>query len=231
MLVCWSTKGGSGTTVVAAALALIQGRRHDGGALLVDLAGDLPAVLGRPDPPGPGLADWLDAGRDVPADGLARLEVGLGPEVALLPRGHGPLVAPARAEVLAAVLAGDRRFVVVDCGCAHESAADHDVRSVLAASGASLLVTRPCYLSLRRAVRRGSAPVGVPEPVGVILVSEPGRALTAADVRAALGAPVVAEVPWDPAVARGVDAGTLARRLPRSLERALQGVGGRIEPR
>ena len=36
-----------------------------------------------------------------------------------------------------------------------------------------------------------------------------------------LGAPVVAEVGVEPAVARAVDAGLLATRLPRSLERAL----------
>jgi hypothetical protein len=218
VLACWSTKGGSGTTVVVAALGLIQARRHDGGALLVDLGGDLPAVLGQPEPPGPGLADWLEAGREVPADGLARLEVEVAPGLALVPRGEGPLVAPERAEVLAAVLAGDRRPVVVDCGCAHESAADHDVRAVLAGAGASVLVTRACYLALRRAVAGG------PTPAGVVVVAEPGRALSVADVGSVLVAPVLAEVPWDPVVARAVDAGLLASRLPRSLDRALQGL-------
>src|SRR5690606_18362557 len=78
VLTCWSTKGGSGTTVVAATAALLAAGRP-GGALLVDLGGDLPAVLGQADPDGPGVADWLDAGPSVPADGLARLEVELAP--------------------------------------------------------------------------------------------------------------------------------------------------------
>ena len=44
MLILCSAKGGSGTTVVAASLALLHAQR--GPCLLVDLAGDLPAALG-----------------------------------------------------------------------------------------------------------------------------------------------------------------------------------------
>nr|MBA2279690.1 hypothetical protein [Acidimicrobiia bacterium] len=47
LISCWSTKGGSGTTVVAAALALVFARTT-GDALLADLAGDQPAALGLP---------------------------------------------------------------------------------------------------------------------------------------------------------------------------------------
>ena len=75
----------------------------------------------------------------------------------------------------------------------------------------SLLVTRSCYVALRR-VRL--APV---RPSGVVLVTEPGRVLSRDDVAAAAEAPVVAEVPLDPQVARLVDSGLLAGRLPRSL--------------
>ena len=112
---CWSAKGGSGTTVVAASLALVLARA-EGGALLVDLAGDAPAVLGLAEPTGPGLTDWLAAGAGVPADGLSRLEVGVVDGLDLLPRGTGELGPPARAEVLAGLLASDPRSVVVDCG-------------------------------------------------------------------------------------------------------------------
>src|SRR5438105_1160177 len=70
---CWSVKGGSGTTVVSAALALsVAAAGTD--ALLADLAGDVPAALGIPEPDGPGLADWLGAGPDVPGDALGHLE-------------------------------------------------------------------------------------------------------------------------------------------------------------
>jgi hypothetical protein len=37
-----------------------------------------------------------------------------------------------------------------------------------------------------------------------------------------VGAPVLAEIEADPAVARAVDAGLLRGRLPRSLERGLR---------
>jgi hypothetical protein len=79
----------------------------------------------------------------------------------------------------------------------------------------SLLVLRPCYLALRRAANH---PL---RPAGVVLVTEAGRALTRSDVEGVLGVPVRATVPVEPVVARAVDAGLLAARLPRSL-RALR---------
>lgn len=214
LLTCWSSKGGAGTTVVAAALARLRAGVEGGpGALLVDLAGDAPAVLGLPDPDGPGVAGWLHAGADAPVDALARLEVPAAPGLALLPRGDGPLP-EGRAPVLAALLAGDPRHVVVDCGTAPTGVA----LAVAARAPRSLLVTRACFLSLRRAIG------GALRPTEVVLVAEPGRSLTAHDVGAALGVPVVAVVASDPAVARAVDAGLLSSRLPRGLARELRGV-------
>ena len=207
---CWSSKGGAGTTVVAAALALLLGRRSPDGAILVDLAGDQPAVLGLPEPDGPGLAGWLAAGADVPPDGLARLEVPAGSGVRLLPRGRGPLLEE-RAEVLTRLLAADPRPAVADCGTDPSGAA------LLVAAGAtrSLLVTRPCFLALRRAL---SVPL---HPSEVVLLTEVGRALSGRDVADCLGVPVAAEVPVDPQIARAVDAGLLACRLPKGLAREL----------
>ena len=80
----------------------------------------------------------------------------------------------------------------------------------------SLLVLRPCYLALRRAL---AAPI---RPSAVVLVNEPGRALTRRDIEDVLGVPVRAEVDFDPSIARAVDAGLLAGRVPRALERALK---------
>lgn len=209
LIACWSSKGGAGTTVVAATLALLLARRT-GAAVLADLAGDAPAALGLPEPGSPGLAEWLDAGPEVPPDALARLEQEAGPGLALLHRGSGAL-APERADVLAALLAADHRPVVVDCG----ALAGDTALTVAAGATRSVLVTRACFLSLRRAL---SAPV---RPSEVVLLSEPGRSLSRRDVEDCLGAPVVAEVAVDPLVARAVDAGLLASRLPRSLAREL----------
>lgn len=198
---CWAAKGGSGTTVVSAALALTTGDP----ALLVDLAGDLPVVLGLPNPSGPGIAEW--AASTAPTGRLDALRIRLSERADLLPRGH---TAPAgRWDELGAHLAGLDVDVVVDAGTGTPPPGLRE------AADRTLLVTRPCYLSLRRAVDAA-------EPVdGIVLVDEPGRALKAADVEAALGAPVVTILDLDPAVARAVDAGLLLSRLPGALRRSL----------
>ena len=215
LFACWSSKGGSGTTVVAAALGLLLARAAPSGALLADLAGDLPTVLGLAAPPGIGLADWLAAGPDVPDDALGRLEVDAGAHLRLLPwrGGQGaPITDVGRGEALAAALSADPRPVVVDCGSGGTGAA----LAVASSATVSLLVIRPCYLALRRAL---DAPL---RPSGVVLVTEEGRSLGRADVEDVLGVPVRAEIRVDPTVARAVDAGLLAGRLPRGLERALR---------
>jgi MinD-like ATPase involved in chromosome partitioning or flagellar assembly len=222
LISCWSATGGAGTTVVSSCLALLRAARHPAGALLVDLAGDVPSVLGIPDvvavpdPDRPGVAEWLAAGHDVPADALARLEVPARAGLAILRRGDGPLTAD-RVEALAPLLVHDPRPVVADCGTRPTG-----VRAVLVrAATTSLLVTRLCYVALRR-LRHTSL-----RPTGVVVVREPGRALTGDDVEKAAEAPVVAHVEHDPAVARAVDAGLLtARRLPRSIDGALRALAG-----
>ena len=215
---CWSVKGGSGTTVVATSLAL-AGRRVDRSALIADLAGDVPAALGLAEPPGPGLADWLAAGPSVPDDALARLVVPVSGRVGLLALGaagadsswadHG---AGVRLGHGLRALAGGADLIV-DCGRADSAV----LAALVESSDRSLLVLRPCYLALRRAL-------AAPRPTGVALMCEPDRALGAADIEAVLGVPVLAEIAWDPAVARAVDAGLMATRIPRRLLHALRGV-------
>lgn len=219
LIACWSPKGGSGTTVVSCALAALLARGSAAGALLADLSGDAAAVLGVADPPGPALAEWLAAGPDVGAGALARLETDAGAGLRLLawkPPGPDFGAAPGRAEALVEALSADARPVVADCG----SAASGAGLALSAGAAVSLLVLRPCYLALRRAL---AAPV---RPSGVILVMEGGRSLGRRDVEDVLGVPVRGEVAVDGAVARAVDAGLLARRVPRTLERALRAVAG-----
>jgi MinD-like ATPase involved in chromosome partitioning or flagellar assembly len=216
LIACWSAKGGVGTTVVASSLAMVLARRAPTGVVLADLAGDVPAALGLADADAdadaPGLAGWLRAGEDVPADALSRLEVDVAPGLTLLPRGRGRL-RPPRAGALAALLERGARPVVADCGTRLAGA-----RAELAtAASRSLLVTRPCYLALRQAVSI------VHRPTGVVLVREPGRVLGRTDVERVVGAPVVTEIEVDPAIARAVDAGLLTTpQLPRALRRALR---------
>jgi MinD-like ATPase involved in chromosome partitioning or flagellar assembly len=212
LVACWSAKGGCGTTVVAVSLASLFARAA-GEALVVDLAGDVPAVLGIPEPSGPGVGDWLCAGDSVPADALARLELAGPGGVRVLPSGATiDASAPGRGDVLAALLAADARPVVADCGSMPAGAR----LAIAAGASASLLVLRPCYLALRRAE---AFPL---RPSGVVLVEEKGRSLTAADIEAVLNVPVRATVAVDSAVAHAVDTGSLGLHVPRRLQRSLR---------
>ena len=204
MIICWAAKGGSGTTVVACALALGWGR---GPATLVDLSGDSATTLGLSEPTGPGVSDWLVSPTAGPEE-LARLATAVRDDVGLISR--GTVGAPTDQWQRLAVVLAAMPMVVVDAGTGCPPGPLHE------AAEHSLLVTRPCFIALRRAQQLSV------RPTGIVLVDEPGRALTASDVEHALGVPVVAEVRLDPAVARAVDAGLLVARLPRSLLMSLR---------
>lgn len=207
LTLCWAAKGGSGTTVVAATLALVAERP----TLLVDLDGDLPQVLGIGRRPGPGVLEWLAS--TAGPERLERLAVEIDPTRSLLPRGAvDPPPASDRWGELAVALAAGPRDVVVDAGSGTPPAA------LLAAADRRLLVTRPCYLAVSAAAASSLA------PTGIVLIDEPGRSLDADDVARSVGAPVVAELLVDPAVARAVDSGLLLARLPRPFRRRLQAV-------
>ena len=202
--VCWAVKGGSGTTVIAASMALTARRP----VLLVDLDGEIPAVLGTPDPNGPGVADWLRSSAE--PSRLSDLVVAVSEGVALLPWGAAGEPGVGRWEELARWLEADGRDVIVDAGTTVEPP-----EALMLIADQRLLVTRPCYLALRRAVR------SVCQPTAVVVVQEPGRQLDAEDVAASIGAPVLAVVLLDPKIARAVDAGLLVSRLPLALRRGL----------
>ena len=57
-----------------------------------------------------------------------------------------------------------------------------------------------------------------------MLIHEPGRALAKHDVEAVIGTPVVAEITFDAAIARAVDAGLLATRIPTIMSKQLAAV-------
>lgn len=209
----WSPKGGSGTSVTAAALALLLAR--SGGARLVDLAGDQPAILGMAQEPDHGVGDWLRSGSS--GEALDRLGVEGAPHLVLLGQGD-PAVLDGRGgdshpqvEQLLNRLDGDAR-TVVDAGRAHGR-----VRREIVSVSTSLVVVRGCYLALRR----GLADELVRSATGVVLVDEPGRALRDRDVAAVLEVPVLTRIPARASIARAVDAGTLVSRIPDVLTRSL----------
>jgi len=210
---CWSAKGGSGTTVVAASLALLAAS-SPAGALLVDMAGDAPAALGLPPATPPGARDWLTADPPAEPEALDHLRLTAKPGLHVIPTGVGPERAsppPGRVELLARTLADRDETVVVDAGVLSEA-----LRPLADRAQASLLVMRPCYLAVCRAARL------LVRPTGIVLVCEPGRALGRRDIEEAVGARVLAEIDVEPTIARAVDAGLLASRLPRGLSRPLR---------
>jgi MinD superfamily P-loop ATPase len=206
VVACWSAKGGAGTTVVAAALARRIAQEAPGGALIVDTAGDSLAALGMPHNDGPGLAGWTRA-----RDHTGLPVVAACPGLSVVHRGAGPLVSD-RVDQLIDALASDARPTVVDCGTNPTGVA----ATLAERADHSILVTRPCYLALRRTLSDQS-----PRPTAVVLVREPGRVLSAEDVATAVRASVVAEIDVDTAVARAVDAGLLLARTPASLDAGL----------
>jgi len=223
LLTIWSPKGGSGTSAVAAACALVLARRA--GARLVDLAGDQPALLGLGAEPSAGVADWLAAGPTAPTEALDRLAVEVAPGLALLALGTVPsTLAPVAAAEAGAALGVALRDnpvpAIVDAGLAQVPAA----RALLEVSDASLVVLRECYLALRRATR---LPL-IGRAAGIVLVTEPGRSLGAKEVTDVLGRPVVARLPLREGVARTIDAGSMPHRIPEPLARAAHDALGAV---
>ncbi len=218
LLALWSPKGGSGTSVFTAACAIVLAR-HGGSAGAVrvaDLDGDQPAIFGLAADPELGLFDWLRAGPEAPLEALDRLLVEVAPGIGLLPRGGGaralaPVAAAEAGAALAVGLDDGPVPTLVDCGTASEPA----TRAVVEVADESVVVLRGCYLALRRTVHAPALAC----TAGAVLVEEQGRSLSARDVSDVLGVPVVARVPVKPAVARAIDAGVLAARLPDLLAR------------
>ena len=222
----WSlhaTKGGTGTSVVAASLALELAQsepwssRH--GVVLVDFDGDQADILGVDVTDRHGVVDWLTSPDPVDVAAIESLLVRVSPGLSLLPPGRarlsndvGTIDAVRIAELVAGFGAG--ATVVADLGVI--GAEEMSPRAMIgAASDRRTLLVRPCYLSLRRAAH---VPISFDS---LVEVYEDGRALRTLDVEAVMSMPVCARVRVDPAIARAVDSGTLVSRRPRVLRRII----------
>jgi hypothetical protein len=221
LVALWSPKGGSGTSLVAASLALALAARR-GGARLADCGGDQGALLGTGTEPESGLGDWLAAHPEVAADALDRIAVDAGAGLALLPPGRrGVDAAPeAAGRALAAALAGAAP-TVVDAAAAPAPA----VRALLDAASHRVLVLRGCYLGLRRASRDPATA----HASGVVVVEDPERPLRARDVGEVVALPLLGVVPVRPEIARTIDAGTIVQRPPDVLVRAADALADHLE--
>ena len=217
LVICRSVKGGTGTSVIAAALASLSART--GSTTLVDLGGDQPAIFGATTPVN-GIAEWMTSDRSTsPFD----TELTLDDNLRVVPLGVQRLSPPEASAWHALVgylqTRAQQHTVIVDAGVSPISPA------LLEVADRCLLVVRPCYLALRRAVAQPS------RTDVVIVVDESQRALRPRDVESVLGLPVAAIVNVDSAVARRVDAGLLHGRLPTSLSSPLREVLSEALPR
>jgi hypothetical protein len=200
-------RGGQGTTTVATVLAVLSaGHRHT--VLTTTQVDDVCALTGTPRPGTSSTTSIYLNLTLTPTDNLTGDHLGQ-PNRSVGGNG-GTDTTPHLADGPRANEPGcwQPGVSVVDLGrLDQQSAADSPGREPEVVRW--LVVRGPCYLSLRAAVEHRW------EPDGIVLLAEPGRALSAADVADVLGAPVVAQVPVDAAVARVIDAGLLLSRLHR----------------
>jgi hypothetical protein len=212
LCVLWSPNGGAGTSVFAAACALVVARRRP--TRLADLDGDQPGILALPTDPVTGLAEWLATGPEAPADALERFSIEVAPGFALLPRGTCSIfdASPEAGAALGVVLSQDDRITFADAGRADAPA----LRALVEVADLSIAVVRDCYLALRHCVR--APEVGAAS--GVVATNDERRALTTRDVAEVVGLPVLATLPREASTARLVDAGLFVSRLPAGVARA-----------
>lgn len=220
LTICRSSKGGSGTSTVTAGLAVLTALHHfeppqvercnPASPLVIDLAGDLPAILGVAYPTS-GLAEWLT--RFVDHD-FSDLVITCGRSLRLMSSGSFALPDASSAlwNRLAAIVHDEinkGHQVFIDCGT--QPIPESLLQKKTPESQRILLILRPCYLALRRAMSHSD------DADGIVLITGGGRVLTRRDVESVLGVPIVAEVPLDPDIARRVDSGLFHSRLPKVL--------------
>lgn len=205
-----SSKGGNCTTITAAAHALLTAATR-GKTLLIDLCGDIPAALGIAEPSGPGINDWLGEDLAARGDALVLLGTPVTDTLMAIHRGSQFVQGQPRWTDLAEVCRSLGVNVIIDAGTGY---IPEDLRRGF---DCVAMVTRQCYLSLRRAT-------ALERPTGVYVIHEPDRALTTNDVAHVLGVPLLGEIPHNPAISRAVDAGLLPSRVEQLFSGLLAGV-------
>jgi hypothetical protein len=201
LIVCWSPKGGTGTSTSVAVLAtaIARDRRV---ARVADFAGDQAALLGVV-ADGPGVNDWLAAGADAPPSAIDRLAVEVAPYLSLLPAGESDERAadPEAGDALGALLSDDAVITIADLG----GAQCEGRRAVARRADVNLAVVRACYLSLRHLMHH---PL-LGDADGLVLITDKGRALGRRDFESTTGQRVLLDVPARPAIGRLADTGLL----------------------
>jgi MinD superfamily P-loop ATPase len=152
------------------------------------------------EPTRPGINDWLAEHNSSDAPSLVLLGEPVIDGLIVVHRGSKFVEGQPRWHQLADAISGLPHNVIIDAGTGFIPP------EIAQRVNAVTMVTKPCYLSLRRATT-------MPRPHNVVVVREEGRALTVSDVGNVLNVPVIAEVPHSAAIARAVDAGLLPTRV------------------
>ena len=208
LIILSSPKGGSGTSVVTASLAIVSSSSTP--TLLVDLAGDQAAIMGLPEPP-VGINDWTNGMTHREFDEIL---IACNDNLQLAPFGSSAVEifsTSAWGNLARELMQRESNGVniIIDFGQGDLPLAFNKLTDM------HFMVTRPCYLSLRRAVNIEQ------KFSGVIVVQEHDRVLTTSDVESVMKLKCVAEVPYSSEISRRVDSGLLKSRLPVPLHAAL----------
>ncbi len=207
MIACWTTKGGSGASVVSALVSLEMARLGQR-TLIVDTCGDVADLFGMSPSEGTqGFSQWCAAAESVASRVLVRVADDAVLNVRLAYAGDEPRCAirADAAERFGVEYGGTS--TVVDLGTIDDRNA-----AMVEQAAVSLLVMRSCYLAARRA-RSLSLHAD-----GFVLIEETGRQLRGEDIEDVIGVPLVARLPWSSAIAQACDAGRLATFRHRSTK-------------
>ena len=204
VVTCWSVKGGSGTTVVAASVAVAAARAGRAGC----------CSSTSPVTPSP-RSDWQtrrgkdsgtgSAGRATMAGQMSSAGWSGGSTIGCrcCLGGRAPRSRRERPTRSPTCWRGSPRMV--DASSSTRAPPTRIGRPVRPGSFADVPSPRPTALcwSSGAATWRCAAPLALSTcPDGVVVVTEPGRSLTPGDVESVVGAPLVAQVALDPQVAR-----------------------------
>jgi hypothetical protein len=182
-----SPKGGSGVSTTVARLALAT----DKPCTIVDLQGDQLALFGTAPLAGGSTTVEVINRADRPSITVSSYPDGLSSSsLANLLKRYAP-------EHPVYIDAGDRPVHTMNPRHLSTLLRAHSITFV------HLWVMRPCFLACRAASR-------LAPPDGMIVIQEPGRALTTRDLERVVGVPAHAELTFDPGIQRAVDAGLLA---------------------
>lgn len=207
----WSLKGGQGTSVTAAIIALRHQFHHDS-VLIIDFGGDIAPILGQRVESQVGLIDWFLSQSGPEA--LDQLVTPLLPQLSLLYSGTGVPAREAtpfedRWATLEAWLNHDGRVTIVDLGTLPGQPGQLgslwvQLTTWLLQQYHTTLVTRPEYLSLRRYFEHDT----IVDSLAILQTST--ELLSAEDVADLCDRPVHFHIAIDETISHAVESGTLA---------------------